>query len=55
MAESSGMEIDNFYAKIVQQMSKNERIGGKYLIKKIEPFNSVIQSKEFISNINNKV
>lgn len=53
MAESSGMEIDNFYAKIIQQMSKNERVGGKYLTKKIEPFNSVIQLKTFDSNINN--
>jgi GR25 family glycosyltransferase involved in LPS biosynthesis len=55
MAESSGMEIDNFYAKIIQQMSKNTRVGGKCLIKKIEPFNSVIQLKDFISNINTNV
>jgi hypothetical protein len=55
MAESSGMEIDNFYAKIIQQMSKNTRVGGKCLTKKIEPFNSVVQLKDFISNINTKV
>lgn len=53
MAESSGMEIDNFYAKIIQQMSKNERMGGRYLTKKIEPFNSIVQLKIFDSNINN--
>ncbi len=51
MAEASGMEIDNFYAKIIQQMSKNNRIGGKCLVKKVEPFNSVIQSPKFNSNI----
>lgn len=51
MARFSGMEIDNFYAKIIQQMSKNERLGGRYITKKIEPFNSVKQLKKFISNI----
>jgi len=51
MAEPSGMEIDNFYAKIIQQMSKNTRVGGKCLVKKVEPFNSVIQSPKFTSNI----
>jgi GR25 family glycosyltransferase involved in LPS biosynthesis len=51
MAEPSGMEIDNFYAKIIQQMSKNTRLGGKCIVKKIEPFNSIQQSREFASNI----
>lgn len=52
MAEMSGMEIDNFYAKIIQHMSKNTRPGGQCIVKKVEPFNSVIQAKEFKSNIN---
>jgi len=51
MCDASGMEIDNFYAKILQQMSKNNRQGGKCLTKKIEPFNSIIQIKDFGSNI----
>lgn len=51
MVEASGMEIDNFYAKILQQMSKNNRQGGKCLTKKVEPFNSIIQIKDFGSNI----
>ena len=51
MAEASGMEIDNFYAKILQQMSKNTRIGGRCVVKKVEPFNSIIQLKTFSSNI----
>jgi GR25 family glycosyltransferase involved in LPS biosynthesis len=53
MAEPSGMEIDNFYAKIIQQMSKNTRQGGKCIVKKIEPFNSIQQSTKFTSNITN--
>ena len=51
MCDASGMEIDNFYAKILQQMSKNNRQGGKCLTKKVEPFNSIIQIKDFGSNI----
>jgi GR25 family glycosyltransferase involved in LPS biosynthesis len=51
MAIPSGMEIDNFYAKILQHMSVNNRVGGKYIIKKIEPFNSVQQSTIYTSNI----
>lgn len=51
MAIPSGMEIDNFYAKIIQHMSVNDRQGGKYIIKKIEPFNSVYQDRQtFKSN-----
>jgi hypothetical protein len=53
MAEASGMEIDNFYAKIIQQMSRNDRQGGQYIIKKVEPFNSIAQQNDkFESNIN---
>lgn len=52
MAIPSGMEIDNFYAKILQHMSVNNRTGGQYIIKKVEPFNSVIQDRQqFKSNI----
>ena len=51
MCNASGMEVDNFYAKILQQMSKNNRQGGKCLTKKVEPFNSIIQIKNFPSNI----
>jgi GR25 family glycosyltransferase involved in LPS biosynthesis len=51
MAIASGMEIDNFYAKILQHMSVNNRQGGQYIIKKIEPFNSVYQDRvKFTSN-----
>lgn len=43
MAIPSGMEIDNFYAKIIQHMSYNYSIRGKYLIETAEPFNTIIQ------------
>jgi GR25 family glycosyltransferase involved in LPS biosynthesis len=51
LACASGMEIDNFYAKILQQMSVNNRVGGRYITKKIEPFNTIYQSDKFKSNI----
>ena len=51
MAEDSGMEIDNFYAKIIQQMSYNYNQSGKYNIRIIQPFNKIIQDKSFESNI----
>ena len=52
MAGPSGMEIDNFYAKIIQHMSRNDRPGGQYVIKKIEPFNCIVQRHDkFGSNI----
>ncbi len=51
MAEPSGMEIDNFYAKILQHMSCNYNQSGKYDIRIITPFNQVIQSNSFNSNI----
>jgi GR25 family glycosyltransferase involved in LPS biosynthesis len=51
MAIPSGMEIDNFYAKIIQHMSVNNRVGGKYIVKKTEPFNTVYQDRQnFKSN-----
>jgi len=52
MAEPSGMEIDNFYAKILQQMSYNPT--GKYIIKTVHPFNSIVQNKNYESNIATK-
>ena len=51
MAENSGMEIDNFYAKILQHMSFNGNQSGKYNIRMIEPFNTIIQNKKYITNI----
>ncbi len=51
MAIPSGMEIDNFYAKIIQHMSYNYNQSGKYNIRLIIPFNQMIQSTSFPSNI----
>lgn len=51
MLPASGMEVDNFYAKILHHMSYNYNPTGKYLIKKIEPFNLIVQNKTFNSNI----
>lgn len=51
MAEASGMEIDNFYAKILQHMSYNYNQSGKYNIRIIQPFNQIVQSPDFPSNI----
>lgn len=51
MAENSGMEIDNFYAKILQHMSYNHNLSGKYDIRIIEPFNQIVQDSNFSSNI----
>ena len=48
----SGMEGDNFYAKVIQHMSYNYNQSGKYNIRKIEPFNTVTQDQNtFKSNI----
>jgi len=54
MADSSGMEIDNFYAKILQHMSYNYNQSGKYNIRVIIPFNQIVQSDNFSSNIQGK-
>ena len=51
MLPASGMEVDNFYAKILFHMSYNYRPGGKYLVKKIYPFNTIIQNNLYQSNI----
>jgi GR25 family glycosyltransferase involved in LPS biosynthesis len=50
MLPSSGMEVDNFYAKILFHMSYNYNPTGKYLIKKLEPFNTIKQNFNFKSN-----
>ena len=51
MAEPSGMEIDNFYAKILQHMSYNHNSSGKYNVRIALPFNQIIQDKGYSSNI----
>lgn len=51
IAPLSGMEIDNFYAKILQHMSYNYNSIGRYNIKKIEPFNTIKVNFDFKSNI----
>ena len=51
MADASGMEIDNFYAKILQHMSYNYNHTGKYNIRVIMPFNQIVQNKALGSNI----
>lgn len=51
MAEASGMEIDNFYAKIIQHMSYNYNTSGKYNIAMIDANFIVAQNKYFQSNI----
>jgi len=50
MGIASGMEIDNFYAKIIQHMSVN-KYGGKYIVNKIYPFNTFKQNRLYKSNI----
>jgi GR25 family glycosyltransferase involved in LPS biosynthesis len=51
MSEPSGMEMDNFYAKVLQHMSYNYNQSGKYNIRVILPFNQISQNKDFYSNI----
>jgi GR25 family glycosyltransferase involved in LPS biosynthesis len=51
MLASSGMEVDNFYAKIIQHMSYNYNKEGKYRIRKIYPFNTIQVNFDFGSNI----
>jgi len=53
MLPTSGMEVDNFYAKILYHMSYNNSPIGKYLIKKLEPFNTVKVNFNYKSNIRN--
>lgn len=51
MGEHSGMEIDNFYAKVIQHMSYNHTSIGKYRIRIAQPFNQIVQNKNYESNI----
>jgi len=51
MAAASGMEIDNFYAKILQHMSYNYNASGRYNVKIITPFNAIAHKFVFNSNI----
>lgn len=51
MANASGMEIDNFYAKILQHMSYNYNHSGKYNIRIINPFNQIVPNESFGTNI----
>jgi len=51
LGPASGMEIDNFYAKIIQHMSYNHTNFGKYRIRIVQPFNKIIQDKNHESNI----
>lgn len=51
MLPSCGMEVDNFYAKILFHMSYNYSPTGKYIIKKIEPFNMISVDFNYESNI----
>lgn len=51
MCIASGMEVDNFYAKIIQHMSYNYNPSGMYNIKTVKPFNTVQVNYNFKSNI----
>ena len=51
MATPSGMEIDNFYAKIIQHMSYTGNSRGRYNIAMLQPFNSINIDESFKSNI----
>jgi GR25 family glycosyltransferase involved in LPS biosynthesis len=52
MLPTSGMELDNFYAKIIYHMSYNYSPTGKYLVHKTNPFNTIVHDYSYISNIN---
>lgn len=52
MTIPSGMEIDNFYAKIIQHMGYNFNPRRRYNISLLEPYNSsIVVDKNFKSNI----
>lgn len=51
IGKESGMEIDNFYAKILHHMSYNYNQSGRYNIRMIEPFNTIAVNYSFPSNI----
>ena len=50
MAEASGMEIDNFYAKVIHHMSYNYNSPARYKIAMLNPFNTIIADDNFKSN-----
>lgn len=52
MAVPSGMEIDNFYAKIIQHMTYIKNRSGRYNVALLHPFNSITINENFKSNIN---
>lgn len=54
MAAASGMEIDNFYAKILHHMTYVYNKSGKFDIVKVHPFNTIVQSSRFETNIQKK-
>lgn len=54
MADASGMEIDNFYAKILFHMSYNYKPEGKYRIVPFYPFESIAHTYKFKTNIQNQ-
>ena len=51
MADTSGMEIDNFYAKVLFHMSYNYKQEGKYRIIPFYPFESIVHTYKFATNI----
>lgn len=51
MAEASGMEIDNFYAKYLYHASCNYRPNGRYIIQPLYPFESITHKYLFPTNI----
>ena len=53
MLPVSGMETDNFYAKIIQHMSYNGNQSGMYNTRMMIPFNTIVQDRtNYNSNIN---
>ena len=55
MAIPSGMEMDNFYAKVMQHMSYNHNQSGMYNTRILLPFDTIIQNKDFNSNISSEI
>jgi len=51
LAIPSGMEIDNFYAKIIQHMTYIKNSSGRYNALMLQPENSIIVDVKFKSNI----
>lgn len=51
MAIPSGMEIDNFYAKVIQHMSYNYNPRYRYNVAMLQPQDSIVVDENFKSNI----